>query len=96
MTFFNKFMGCIQSGDLDECKECFSSNKNIYTKIENEYALIESCNYDNLNILKWLVELHPSSTTNFSDNILFKYACQNDNINIAKYLFDRDKLKHII
>ena len=98
MTFFNKFMGCIQSGDLDECKECFSSNKNIYTKIENEYALIESCNYDNLNILKWLVELHPSSTTNFSDNILFKYACQNDNINIAKYLFDRDKPEthHII
>ena len=52
MTFFNKFMGYIQSGDLDECKECFNSNKNIYTKIENEYALIESCNYDNLNILK--------------------------------------------
>ena len=91
MTFFNKFMGCIQSGDLDKCKECFNSNKNIYTKLENDYALIESSIYGNLNIFKWLIELHPNSKTDFSDNILFNYACHYNNINIAKHLFDRDK-----
>ena len=59
--------------------------------MDNEYALIESCIYGHLHILKWLIGLHSNSSTDFSDNILFKYACQNGNIKIAKYLFDKDK-----
>lgn len=91
MAFFNEFLGYIQSGDLDDCKKYFKTNKNKYTKIENEHALIETCMYGNLDIFKWLLEIRPDTNIAFSDDILFKYSCQSGSIEIAKYIFENKK-----
>ena len=86
--FQNKFYDLIKFGNLEFLQGFYYSNSyRIDVSAENDRAFSYACEFGQLEIAKWLLQIKPNIDISADNEYAYRYASRNGYLKVVKWLF---------